>query len=228
MPARRRRSTSTAWCATITCAKRPSWASCSSIWRRRTSASAPATRSRSTCARGSKALTLPPGTVVKVVEVPPGPPVLATLLAEIYGPDSTTRRAVAAEVQEDLRVRPYHRRHRRHLSASRGRGCASRSTRTARILRRRAARRLRHDPGAVRRQRRSAIPSRRGPQADRDRRAAAQARSVLERAAGLDAGARQQRARQQDGRRTRRRRAASPKEPARPRSSATTAASPTW
>ena len=28
-------------------------------------------------------------------ELPPGPPVLATLLAEIYGPDPETRRAVA-------------------------------------------------------------------------------------------------------------------------------------
>ncbi len=42
---------------------------------------------------------LPPGTNVKVVEVPPGPPVLATLLAEIYGPDAKTRRAVAAQVK---------------------------------------------------------------------------------------------------------------------------------
>src|SRR5262249_53883294 len=42
-----------------------------------------------------KALALPAGTVIKVVEVPPGPPVLATLLAEIYGPDAATRRAVA-------------------------------------------------------------------------------------------------------------------------------------
>jgi multidrug efflux pump subunit AcrB len=42
---------------------------------------------------------VPDGTSVKVVEVPPGPPVLATLLAEIYGPDSKTRRAVAREVK---------------------------------------------------------------------------------------------------------------------------------
>ncbi len=41
----------------------------------------------------------PPGAVVKVVEVPPGPPVLATLLAEVYGPDETTRRATAAKVR---------------------------------------------------------------------------------------------------------------------------------
>lgn len=47
-----------------------------------------------------KALALPEGAVLKLVEVPPGPPVLATLLAEIYGPDSATRRAVAAEVKK--------------------------------------------------------------------------------------------------------------------------------
>jgi multidrug efflux pump subunit AcrB len=42
----------------------------------------------------------PPGTVVKVVEVPPGPPVLSTLLAEVYGPDEATRRATATKVRE--------------------------------------------------------------------------------------------------------------------------------
>ena len=35
-----------------------------------------------------KKVTLPAGTVARVVEVPPGPPVLSTLLAEVYGPDS--------------------------------------------------------------------------------------------------------------------------------------------
>ncbi len=50
---------------------------------------------------------VPPGTVVRVVEVPPGPPVLATLLAEVYGPDSTTRRAVAAEVKRIFASIPY-------------------------------------------------------------------------------------------------------------------------
>ncbi len=39
------------------------------------------------------------GTSVKVVEVPPGPPVMATLLAEIYGPDAKTRRAVTNELR---------------------------------------------------------------------------------------------------------------------------------
>jgi multidrug efflux pump subunit AcrB len=46
------------------------------------------------------AVALPQGTAVKVVEPPPGPPVLSTLLAEIYGPDAATRRAVAAKVRE--------------------------------------------------------------------------------------------------------------------------------
>jgi multidrug efflux pump subunit AcrB len=45
----------------------------------------------------------PPGTVIKVVEMPPGPPVLATLLAEIYGPDAATRRAVAGKVEDIFR-----------------------------------------------------------------------------------------------------------------------------
>jgi multidrug efflux pump subunit AcrB len=46
-----------------------------------------------------KALDAPKGTSVKVVEVPPGPPVLSTLLAEVYGPDAATRRAVAIELK---------------------------------------------------------------------------------------------------------------------------------
>jgi multidrug efflux pump subunit AcrB len=46
------------------------------------------------------ALPKPAGTVLRVVEVPPGPPVLATLLAEIYGPDAATRRATAEKVEQ--------------------------------------------------------------------------------------------------------------------------------
>ncbi len=54
-----------------------------------------------------KALKLPDGTAMKVVEVPPGPPVLATLLAEIYGPDSTMRRAVVAELKKIFASVPF-------------------------------------------------------------------------------------------------------------------------
>jgi multidrug efflux pump subunit AcrB len=53
------------------------------------------------------ALPLPAGSTLQVVEVPPGPPVLATLLAEIYGPDAATRRAVAEEVKKLFRTVPY-------------------------------------------------------------------------------------------------------------------------
>jgi multidrug efflux pump subunit AcrB len=46
-----------------------------------------------------KDVALPEGTTVKVAEVPPGPPVLATLLAEVYGPDAETRRAAARRLR---------------------------------------------------------------------------------------------------------------------------------
>ncbi len=45
----------------------------------------------------------PRGTILQIVEVPPGPPVLATLLAEIYGPDEAMRRATAIKVREAFR-----------------------------------------------------------------------------------------------------------------------------
>jgi len=54
-----------------------------------------------------KSLTLPPGTVARVVEVPPGPPVLATLLAEVYGPDPAGRRATVAELKKIFASVPY-------------------------------------------------------------------------------------------------------------------------
>ena len=54
-----------------------------------------------------KNVTLPAGTVARVVEVPPGPPVLATLLAEVYGPSSTDRRAVAHELKKIFASVPY-------------------------------------------------------------------------------------------------------------------------
>ena len=39
------------------------------------------------------------GATLQVAEVPPGPPVLQTLVAEIYGPDAARRTAVAAQVK---------------------------------------------------------------------------------------------------------------------------------
>jgi multidrug efflux pump subunit AcrB len=46
------------------------------------------------------------GARVKVVEVPPGPPVLSTLVAEIYGPDPESQIEVAARVRETLADHP--------------------------------------------------------------------------------------------------------------------------
>ncbi|HOB15408.1 MAG TPA: efflux RND transporter permease subunit, partial [Novosphingobium sp.] len=54
-----------------------------------------------------KSIPLPPGGSLKVVETPPGPPVLATLLAEIYGPDEATRRKTAEQVEKIFRSVPY-------------------------------------------------------------------------------------------------------------------------
>jgi len=54
-----------------------------------------------------KGLDLPAGTVLKVVEPPPGPPVLGTLLAEVYGPDPQTRRDVAAKLREAFASIPF-------------------------------------------------------------------------------------------------------------------------
>ncbi|MBR7618662.1 efflux RND transporter permease subunit [Phenylobacterium sp. 20VBR1] len=53
------------------------------------------------------AIPLPIGAAIKVVEAPPGPPVMATLLAEIYGPDAKTRRAVAEQVKATFHATPY-------------------------------------------------------------------------------------------------------------------------
>ena len=53
------------------------------------------------------AVSLPDGASLKVVETPPGPPVLATLLAEIYGPDEATRRKTAEQVERLFKSVPF-------------------------------------------------------------------------------------------------------------------------
>ena len=45
-------------------------------------------------------LTLPPHGSIKVVEVPPGPPVMSTLLAEVYGPTPQARRELATKIRK--------------------------------------------------------------------------------------------------------------------------------
>lgn len=42
------------------------------------------------------------GARAKVAEIPPGPPVLSTITAEVFGPDDATRRSVAAQVLRAL------------------------------------------------------------------------------------------------------------------------------
>jgi multidrug efflux pump subunit AcrB len=46
------------------------------------------------------------GAEVKVVEVPPGPPVMSPIVAEIYGPDYAGQMAVAKQVREVFRTTP--------------------------------------------------------------------------------------------------------------------------
>jgi len=53
------------------------------------------------------ALRLPQGSALKVVEAPPGPPVMATLLAEVYGPTPQARRAVATRLKAVFQSVPF-------------------------------------------------------------------------------------------------------------------------
>ena len=53
------------------------------------------------------AIPVPEGSSMKVVEPPPGPPVMATLLAEIYGPDAEVRRMTAAKVEAAFKSVPF-------------------------------------------------------------------------------------------------------------------------
>jgi multidrug efflux pump subunit AcrB len=46
------------------------------------------------------------GATIQVVEVPPGPPVLQTLVAEIYGPDAAARQQLAAQVKQTFERAP--------------------------------------------------------------------------------------------------------------------------
>jgi multidrug efflux pump subunit AcrB len=46
------------------------------------------------------------GAKLKLVEVPPGPPVMSPLVAEVYGPDEAGRRAVAARLEQAFVANP--------------------------------------------------------------------------------------------------------------------------
>ncbi|HET7752732.1 MAG TPA: efflux RND transporter permease subunit [Anaeromyxobacteraceae bacterium] len=51
-------------------------------------------------------LTRPAGARLKVVEIPPGPPVLDTMVAEVYGPSTAERQRLATEVLKAFRSTP--------------------------------------------------------------------------------------------------------------------------
>ena len=102
--ARRRRTTSTAWCGTTTCGglerRRHSGEPARRKHERATAQShdiAKRVRERLTPIAGRY------GARVKVAEVPPGPPVLQTLVAEIYGPDAGGPDQAGPSDQGDLR-----------------------------------------------------------------------------------------------------------------------------
>ena len=104
----RRRWTSTAWFGTTTCAVRRTMPTCGSISCTRRSARSRATTSRHSCASSCEPLAAAHGARIQVVETPPGPPVIATVTVEVYGPphvgyerlaDAAQRRARASRVE---------------------------------------------------------------------------------------------------------------------------------
>jgi hypothetical protein len=94
------RSTSTAWCATTTCASDP-WQGEIQVQLTRQARARP--RSHDIAVEARELLTPMAarlGARIAVVEMPPGPPVLQSVVAEVYGPDAETRRQVAADLTE--------------------------------------------------------------------------------------------------------------------------------
>ncbi len=99
MSAHQRRTTSTGWCGTTFCAAAPHLADL------QVNLVPKGERSEQShdVARRMRDRLLPiarlAGATLQVAEVPPGPPVLQTLVAEVYGPDPARRTAVAAQVK---------------------------------------------------------------------------------------------------------------------------------
>jgi hypothetical protein len=91
------------------------------------------------------AIPLPDGASLKVVEPPPGPPVMATLLAEIYGPDAQTRRAGRRTGGRSLPVGGLHCRCRQFLGAARRPRPGDGFHRCTGVFPGRGARRVRHN-----------------------------------------------------------------------------------
>ena len=73
---------------------------------RRRSGPRRATRSPRACATCSRRWRATAGARIQVAEVPPGPPVLQTLVAEVYGPDPARRLEVAQTVKDIFSTTP--------------------------------------------------------------------------------------------------------------------------
>ncbi len=97
---RLRPTTSTGSCATTSCVEDQTCRTFRSTSRRRASETGRVTMSRSPC--GRRSIPSPDSSVraAKVAEIPPGPPVLSTLVAEIYASTDEARLEAATRVKE--------------------------------------------------------------------------------------------------------------------------------
>ncbi len=93
--ARRRRTTSTASCATTSCAGRPHQADLQVNLLPKEERSEQSHDIAKRVRAALAPLAAKAGARIQVAEVPPGPPVLQTLVAEVYGPDPARRLEVA-------------------------------------------------------------------------------------------------------------------------------------
>ena len=106
--ARRRRTPSTAWCGTTSCGASANLADLQVMLTSQGRARRAEPRHRQAAARAAAAGGRALGASIQVVEVPPGPPVLQTLVAEVYGPDADapawrSRSDVRGDVREHRR-----------------------------------------------------------------------------------------------------------------------------
>ncbi len=152
-------------------------------------------------------LALPERSSIKVVEVPPGPPVISTLLAEIYGPDAETRRAVPPRCARSS-SRALHRRRRRQLRRPGAAPADRDQPGQSRVLQGRRARRLRYRAGLPLGHSRRLFASGRRTASGRDCRTTSEKQSRHVRTDALHASSRQRtpwRARHRRARRCRQR-----------------------
>ena len=94
--------------ALLPAARRRTWPTSRSTWPEKSERKdAEPRRSPRACAGRSRRSPQRHGAAIKVVEVPPGPPVLSTLVAEVYGPDlAEGRLEMARQVKEVFETTP--------------------------------------------------------------------------------------------------------------------------